>query len=192
MLLLTPYSFVYGVHWLSGRVLDSRPRDPRFESHRRYWVVSLSKNINPSLELVLTRKTWPFITKRLLMGRKESNLLSVVTLSWFSFIANNDRKSIRMSFKKADDHKTILKLLQLLRFSCYSFYLQTFFRIAFSLTLYPMQWRILEYRSLPHDSAFWGLWNTMYLKISWKIEHLFQWSKCSIFHNIFKSLQNFT
>ena len=43
------------------------------ESHRRHCVVSLSKNINPSLVLVQPRKTRPFITERLLMGRKESN-----------------------------------------------------------------------------------------------------------------------
>ena len=55
------------------RVLDSRPRDHRFEPHRRHCVVSLSKNINPSLVLVLPRKTRPFISGRLLMGRKESN-----------------------------------------------------------------------------------------------------------------------
>ena len=41
--------------------------------HRRHCVVSLSKNINPSLVLVQPRKTRPFITVRLLMGRKESN-----------------------------------------------------------------------------------------------------------------------
>ena len=41
-----------------------------FEPH---WVVYLSKNINPSLVLVQPRKTRPFITERLLMGRKESN-----------------------------------------------------------------------------------------------------------------------
>ena len=41
--------------------------------HRRHCVVSLSKNINPSLELVQPRKARPFITERLLMGRKESN-----------------------------------------------------------------------------------------------------------------------
>ena len=41
--------------------------------HRRHCVVSLSKNINPSLVLVQPRKTRPFITERLLMGRKESN-----------------------------------------------------------------------------------------------------------------------
>ena len=59
--------------WLSGRVLDSRPKGRGFEPHRRHCVVSLSKNINPSLVLVQPRKTRPFITERLLMGRKESN-----------------------------------------------------------------------------------------------------------------------
>ena len=44
-----------------------------FESHQRHYVVSLSKNINPSLVLVQWMKTRPFITERLLMGRKESN-----------------------------------------------------------------------------------------------------------------------
>ena len=58
-----------GVQWLSGRVLDSRPKGRGFEPHRRHCVVSLSKNINPSLVLVQPRKTRPFITERLLMGR---------------------------------------------------------------------------------------------------------------------------
>ena len=62
-----------GAQWLSGRVLDSRPKGRGFEPHRRHCVVSLSKNINPSLVLVQTRNTRPFITERLLMGRKESN-----------------------------------------------------------------------------------------------------------------------
>ena len=62
-----------GAQWLSGRVLDSRPEGRGFEPHRRHCVVSLSKNINPSLVLVQPRKTCPFITERLLMGRKESN-----------------------------------------------------------------------------------------------------------------------
>ena len=48
-----------------GRVLDSRP-------HQCHCVVSLSKNINPSLVLVQPRKTRPFIAERLLMGCKES------------------------------------------------------------------------------------------------------------------------
>ena len=63
----------YTILWLSGRVLDSRPKGRGFEPHRRHCVVSLSKNINPSLVLVQPRKTRPFITERLLMGRKESN-----------------------------------------------------------------------------------------------------------------------
>ena len=51
----------------------TRPALRRFEPHRRHCVVSLSKNINPSLVLVQPRKTRPFITERLLMGRKELN-----------------------------------------------------------------------------------------------------------------------
>ena len=62
-----------GAQWLSGRALDSRTRGRGFEPHRRHCIVSLSKNINPSLVLVQPRKTRPFITERLLMGRKESN-----------------------------------------------------------------------------------------------------------------------
>ena len=58
---------------LSGRELDSRPRGRGFKPHRRHCVVSWSKNINPSLVLVQPRKTRPFITERLLMGRKKSN-----------------------------------------------------------------------------------------------------------------------
>ena len=62
-----------GAQWLSGRVLDSRPKGHVFEPHPRHCLVSLRKNINPSLVLVQPRKTRPFITERLLMGRKESN-----------------------------------------------------------------------------------------------------------------------
>ena len=62
-----------GAQWLSGRVLDSRPKGRGFEPHRRHCLMFLSKNINPSLVLVQPRKTLPFITERLLMGRKESN-----------------------------------------------------------------------------------------------------------------------
>ena len=62
-----------GAQRLSGRVLDPRPRGRGFKSHCHHCVVSLSKTINPSLVLVLPRKTRPYITERLLMGRKESN-----------------------------------------------------------------------------------------------------------------------
>ena len=57
-----------GAQWLSGRLLDSRPKGRGFEPHRRHCIVSLSKNINPGLVLVQPRKTRPFID-----GRKESN-----------------------------------------------------------------------------------------------------------------------
>ena len=67
------YREAEGAQWLSGRVLDSGPKGRGFKPHRRHCVVSLSKNINPSLVLVRHRKTRPFITERLLMGRKESN-----------------------------------------------------------------------------------------------------------------------
>ena len=68
--------FLNGAQWLSGRVLDSRPRGREFELHRRHCVLSLSKNINPSLVLVQPRKTRPFLTERLLMGLKESNQIN--------------------------------------------------------------------------------------------------------------------
>ena len=62
-----------GAQWLSGRVFDPRLRGQGFESHRRHCVVSFTKSINPSLVLVQPMKTRPFITERMLMGRKESN-----------------------------------------------------------------------------------------------------------------------
>ena len=69
-----------GAQWLSGRVLDSRPRGRGFKPHRHHWVVSLSRNINPSLVLVQPRKTHPFITERLLMVCKESNQTNKINL----------------------------------------------------------------------------------------------------------------
>ena len=54
-------------------MLAWRLRGRRFESNWCHFVVSLSKNIHPSLVLVQSGKTNPFITERLLMGRKELN-----------------------------------------------------------------------------------------------------------------------
>ena len=54
-----------GAQWLSGRGLDSRPKGRWFKPHRRQCVVSLSKNINPSLVLVQPRKISPFITEKI-------------------------------------------------------------------------------------------------------------------------------
>ena len=65
-----------GAQWLSGRVLDWRSRGRRFEPHRRHYVLSLSKNINPSFVLVRPRNTNLFISERLFTGRKESNQLN--------------------------------------------------------------------------------------------------------------------
>ena len=48
-------------------------RPAKAQPQTRHCVVSLSKNINPSLVLVQLRKTHPFIAERLLMGHKESN-----------------------------------------------------------------------------------------------------------------------
>ena len=62
-----------GAQWLSGRVLDSRPRGRGFKPHRRHCSVVLEQDIYPSLVLVQPRKTRPCLTERLLMGRKESN-----------------------------------------------------------------------------------------------------------------------
>ena len=57
----------------SVSVLDSRPKDRKFGPHRLPCVVSLHKNINPSLVLVQPMKTPFFDTERLLMGCIESN-----------------------------------------------------------------------------------------------------------------------
>ena len=63
-----------GAQWLSGRVLDSRLKGCGFEPHRRHCVVVLEQGtFYLSLVLVQPRKTRPYITERLLMGRKESN-----------------------------------------------------------------------------------------------------------------------
>ena len=73
-------ALLMGAQWLSisGRVLDSRPRGRGFKPYRRHCVVSLSKTqFNPSLVLAQPRKTQPYITERLLMGRKESNQANI-------------------------------------------------------------------------------------------------------------------
>ena len=69
----TIHQFWMGAQWLSGRVLDSRLKGRRVQPQRRHCIVSLSKNTNPYLVLVQSRKTCLIITERLLMGLKESN-----------------------------------------------------------------------------------------------------------------------
>ena len=86
-----------GAQWRSGRVLDSRPKGRGFEPHRRHCVVSLSK-INPSLVLVQPRKTRPFITEILLMGRKESNQTNHLSFWLIVFLSIDDQGRLRRAF----------------------------------------------------------------------------------------------
>ena len=73
-----------GVQWLSGRVFDSRPRGGRLEPHQRHCDVVLEQDT----VLVQPRKTLPYITERLLMGRKESNKNKQTKLFYLSEIQN--------------------------------------------------------------------------------------------------------
>ena len=65
----------WGAQWLSGRVLELRPKDRGFGPHRHHCVVVLGQDtfIYTSLVLVQSTKTRPCLTERLLMGPKESN-----------------------------------------------------------------------------------------------------------------------
>ena len=59
----------------SGSVVECFTRDRGgrgFDPHRHHCIVFLSRHIYPSLVLVQHRKTRPYITEILLMGRKES------------------------------------------------------------------------------------------------------------------------
>ena len=61
---------------LSGSVVEYLTRDRGAASSSLTSVTALcpsARQINPSLVLVQPRKTCPYITERLLMGRKESN-----------------------------------------------------------------------------------------------------------------------
>ena len=106
-----------GSQWLSGRVLDSRPRGRGLEPHRRHCVVSLSKNINHSLVLVQHRKTRPFITERLLMGSKESKqtnktyAISVNIQCRATVLSAHQRNAIRMAFRWRADSGPIFTFL---------------------------------------------------------------------------------
>ena len=62
-----------GLHSISGscREVDSRPRDRGLGPQLRHCAMSLSKTYYSTLELVQSRKIRPYITERLLMGRKE-------------------------------------------------------------------------------------------------------------------------
>ena len=80
--------------------MNKRNCGPRVRASWQHCVVSLSMNINPSLVLVQLRKTRPYITERLLMGRKESNQTNktrgtdmsvIVLLNLFNELGKRDK-----------------------------------------------------------------------------------------------------
>ena len=91
-------SLELGAQWLSGRVLDSRPKGRGLEPHQRHCVVVLEQDtfiLALSLVLVLPRKTRPYINERLLMGRKESNQTEQTNQVWNSQNACQNSKQGR-------------------------------------------------------------------------------------------------
>ena len=147
-------------------MVECLTRDPRAVGSSLTGVTALcawARHINPSLVLVQPRKTRPYITERLFMGRnKESNK------------QRNNAEPDEMP-PYAEFH---------LGLHCLPKYLFT--GIQDWNLWYP---GLKGFNSLIHIKAF---WHVMFLKILWKMEHLLQKSKCSIFHNIFKSIKNLT
>ena len=107
------------MQWLNGRVLDSRLRGRGFEPYRHHCVVSLSNNINPSSVLVQPRKTRPFITERLLMGRKESNQ----TNKYPNLNSVSDKEQVKDKKKTSSAEEGEIEVLQ--RYVCKSSMQQT-------------------------------------------------------------------
>ena len=79
--------------WKSARL---ETEGPRVRASPASLLCVLEQEHNPSLVLVQPRKTRPFITERLLMGRKESNQTKKGGLSgrfiWFSVIPTTHYK----------------------------------------------------------------------------------------------------
>ena len=90
----------YGAQLLSGRVLDSRPRGRWFEPHRRRCVVSLSKNINPSLVLVQPRKTRPFITEKFWWDVKNQIKQTKIISRLIIIIYASDKSCVKLGHLK--------------------------------------------------------------------------------------------
>ena len=69
--IMPPYlTIIVGAQWLSGRVLDLRPRAPgsSLTASQCCFLSGRLTHINPSLELVQHRKSCPDVTERLLTG----------------------------------------------------------------------------------------------------------------------------
>ena len=117
-----------GAQWLSGRVLDSRPVEP----HRRHCVVVLGQDTF----IVQPRKTRPWLTERLLMGRKESNQTNrsqIINptryrwgMRWWRFVINEFLDWLRVllwcqmktsgQLVSTQSHYTIISALTCIRF----------------------------------------------------------------------------
>ena len=68
-----------GAQWLSGRVLDMKPRVAGSSLTGVTALCPWARRIYPSLVLVQPRKTHPFITERLLMGSNLKNQTNKLT-----------------------------------------------------------------------------------------------------------------
>ena len=86
---------ILGAQWLSGRVLDLRPRGRGFEPRRRQCVVSLSKT---HLSLLSTGSTQEDVIEKLLTGGKELNQTNKLMI--FNCISSHTAATIVTS---ADD-----------------------------------------------------------------------------------------
>ena len=85
-----------GLQWLSGRVLDLRLGGHGSSLISVTALCPLARHITPSLVVVQPRKVRPFITERVLMGRKESNQTNKIIPQtcmgfeqWFSHDSND-------------------------------------------------------------------------------------------------------
>ena len=98
--------------WLSGRVLDSRPRGRGFKPHRCHCVVVLEQDtfILAYIVLVQPRKTRLCLTERLLMGHKETNQTNKRTQTH-----NNTTKSEFLENRLSQLNGKILRQSQKLR-----------------------------------------------------------------------------
>ena len=85
--------FKVGAQWLSGRVLDSRPKGGGFEPHRRHCVVVLEQDTF-ILANWFNQGRLSRITEILLSGRKESNQTKRVFKATFG-----ERKNVSYMMK---------------------------------------------------------------------------------------------
>ena len=93
------------ISWSTVVECLTRDRGRGFEPHRRHCVVSLCKNINPSIVLVQPRKICRFITERLLMGCKESNQTNKQNNLYCHL------RRVVASYKRKNVHKVLVNCL---------------------------------------------------------------------------------